>query len=73
VSGRQPPCDRHPALEGFVHWKRASPQASAESLPFEQLAHEVGHTFVRPEVVNCDNVWMIEGGRRASFPVKSLD
>ncbi len=58
-------------LQCLIKRKRAFAQTVGESVSFELHDHEVD-AILAPDVVERADVWMVQAGDRAGFPLESL-
>jgi len=56
VGGRQPPGDLPTEVQGLPQGQGTAVHPFAESLPFEQLHDQEGHSFMHSRVVDLENV-----------------
>ncbi len=71
VGGRQSTGEFHAIVQHLPQPHRAFTEALAQSLPVEQLGHDVGRAVVLADVKDRNDVWMVQGGSGLRFLFKA--
>src|ERR1700676_2973698 len=71
VSGSQAVRDVQGVIESFAHGKRPAVQALPQGFAFQQFGNNVSRAFVRADIKNGENIWMVQSGGGQCFLLKT--